>query len=257
MRHGRAPGIDKHRMKLLHRVALITGGSRGIGRAIALGFAREGAKVCIASRNEGQLKRTAEEIHALGEQELAVRCDVTDTADVARLVDQAHSRFGAIDILVNNAGGTYQRAPLVASDGERWRKTIELNLLGVYNCCRAVVPHMQEAGSGKVINIGSGAGHRPRAGNSAYDIAKAALSHLTRTLAMEVWEDGVDVNELIPGPVYTELTREIFPPPGEAPAIAESERVKLPEDCVELALYCLILGSKNPRLPGDHFSSME
>lgn len=225
-------------MKLLHKVALITGGSRGIGRAMALGFAREGAKVCIAARDEGQLKRTAEEIHALGEQELAIRCDVTDAGDVARLVDKTVSRFGGIDILVNNAGALFQRSPLAASDPDQWRKTFEVNLFGAYYCTREVIPLMRDGGGGKIINIGSGAGHAARGGNTSYDVSKAALAHLTRTLALELWQSGIEVNELIPGPVYTEMTKEVFPLPGTtSPPIASSERVKSPEECVELALF--------------------
>ncbi|MCA9268670.1 MAG: SDR family oxidoreductase, partial [Planctomycetales bacterium] len=168
---------------------------------------------------------------------LAVACDVTSPEDVARMVDRTLTRFGRIDVLVNNAGGTHCRGHVAGSDPAAWKETLLLNLLGAYHCCREVLPAMTASGGGKIINIGSGAGVAARAGNSAYDAAKAALHHFTRTLALEVWQQGVDVNELVPGPVETDLTHEVFTPGGMTPPLADSERLKQPEEVAELALF--------------------
>lgn len=241
-------------MKLANQVALVTGGSRGIGRAVALGLAREGADVCIAARSREALEAVADEIRALGRDVLAAPCDVTDAAQVDDLVAQTLARFGRIDLLVNNAGGNHQRAALAESDLASWCGTMQLNLHSTFYCCRAVVPHMVAAGRGKIINVGSGAGYAARPGNNAYDVSKAAVRHLTRCLALEVWQHGIEVNELIPGPVYTDLTKEVFAPPGHStpPPIAPSERVKSPEECVDLVVF---LATQPPGGPtGQSFS---
>lgn len=223
-------------MKMQGKTALVTGGGRGIGRAIALGFAREGADICVVSRTTEEIERVADEVRQVGRRAVAIRCDVAGRRDVEAAVTKAAAEMGRIDILVNNAGGGLERTNVGDDDPDNWARVIEINLLGTYHFCRAVLPHLRDAGGGSIINVGSGMGHQARATNSSYNASKAAVWMLTRCLSMEVWQDGISVNELIPGPVYTELTSEIFHPDKPHPAI-DSEHVKLPEEVVPLAIF--------------------
>ncbi len=224
-------------MKLQDQVAVVTGGGRGIGRAVALAFARQGARVAVIARTATQLDEVAQQIQAEGGEALALPCDVTDPEAVRQAMQQVVDRWGRLTLLVNNAGGALVRKKLWETEPELWRTSIEVNLLGTFHCCRWAVPHMIRSGGGKIINVGSGVGHEPRAGNSAYCSAKAGVWMLTRCLALELWEYDIEVNEVVPGPVYTELTAEIFDPTGKTPPLAPSERVKTPDDCVELFLF--------------------
>jgi len=223
-------------MKLTGKAALVTGGGRGIGRAIALAIAAEGGDVAVLGRTQVEIEAAAAEIQAMGRCGVSEVCDVTDCAAVQRAVDSAVEHLGRLDILVNNAGGGTERTRVGEDDPEGWVRAIEVNLHGTYYCTRAALPHLKAAGGGKIINVGSGMGHQPRKGNSSYNAAKAGVWMLTRCLAMELWEDGIDVNELIPGPVYTELTSDIFPQRGPHPQI-EGEQVKAPEDVVPIAMF--------------------
>ncbi len=224
-------------MKLKEQVAVVTGGGRGIGRAVALAFARQGAQVAVMARTASQLDEVVASIQAEGGQGLAIPCDVTDPAAVEQAMNEVVRHWGKLTLLVNNAGGALVRKKLWETEPELWRTSIEVNLLGTFHCCRYAVPHMIRSGGGKIINVGSGVGHEPRPGNSAYCSAKAGVWMLTRCLALELWEHQIEVNEVVPGPVYTDLTAEIFDPTGKTPPLAPSERVKTPEDCVELFLF--------------------
>ncbi|MEQ8789652.1 MAG: SDR family oxidoreductase [Pirellulaceae bacterium] len=223
-------------MKLTGKTALITGGGRGIGRAMALAFARQGADVAVLGRTQAEIDEVASQIEALGRRGVAEICDVTDRAAVERAIEAAVKKLGRLDILVNNAGGGTERTRVGEDDPDGWVRAIEVNLHGTYFCTRAALPHLKAAGGGKIINVGSGMGHQPRKGNSSYNAAKAGVWMLTRCLAMELWEHGIDVNELIPGPVYTELTSDVFPQSGPHPQI-EGEQVKSPEDVVPIAMF--------------------
>ena len=224
-------------MKLKEQVAVVTGGGRGIGRAVALAFARQGAQVAVMARTASQLDEVVASIQAEGGQGLAIPCDVTDPVAVEQAMNEVVRHWGKLTLLVNNAGGALVRKKLWETEPELWRTSIEVNLLGTFHCCRYAVPHMIRSGGGKIINVGSGVGHEPRPGNSAYCSAKAGVWMLTRCLALELWEHQIEVNEVVPGPVYTDLTAEIFDPTGKTPPLAPSERVKTPEDCVELFLF--------------------
>ncbi|MBT4866846.1 MAG: SDR family oxidoreductase [Planctomycetaceae bacterium] len=238
-------------MTLAGKVALITGGGRGIGRAIALAFAREGADVCVTARSEGEIAAVAAEIQELGRRGIAVTADIADRVQVEAMVEATATQLGRIDIVVNNAGGGLERTQVGDDDPDVWANVIEINLLGTYYCSRAVLPHLRNAGGGTIINIGSGMGHQARAKNSSYNAAKAAVWMFTRCLALEVWEENITVNELIPGPVYTELTSEIFEADRPHPAI-NSEWVKQPEDVVPLALFLAAQEQNGPT--GQSFS---
>ena len=237
--------------RLAGKVVLVTGGGRGIGRATALALAGAGADVAVAARSEGEIAAVADEVRALGRRALAVACDVTRFDACQATVERVVGELGRLDVLVANAGGAEEHRPVLDSDPERWAWTVSVNLIGVYHCCRAALPALVAAGGGKIVTIGSGMGHAPVPGNSAYNAAKAGAWMLTRCLAQEVWEQGIDVNEVVPGPVLTRLTEDRFVV-GEPPPLAPSERVKGPDEVGELVLW---LATRPPGGPtGQSFS---
>ncbi|MBP87705.1 MAG: short-chain dehydrogenase [Planctomycetaceae bacterium] len=238
-------------MQLYGKSAIVTGGGRGIGRSIALAFARAGADVCVIARTQSQIDEVAEEIRKLGRTGAAIVCDVTDFASVESAVNDAANALGRIDILVNNAGGGEERTKVGDDDPAAWRHAIEVNLLGTYYFSRETLPHLRKGGGGTIINVGSGMGHQARVGNSSYNAAKAGVWMLTRCMAMELSEQDVTVNELIPGPVATELTSGLFEEDKPHPSIP-GEWVKAPDDVVSLALYLAGQGPKGPT--GQSFS---
>jgi len=219
------------------QAVLVTGGGRGIGRAIALAAAEAGADVCVTARSKDQIESVAAEIRDLGQTGCAAVCDVSDLASVSNMIESAVRDLGRLDILVNNAGGGLERTPVGEDDPVAWKEVIEINLFGTYYCSRQALPHLK-ASRGKIINIGSGMGHQPRATNSSYNVAKAGVWMLTRCLAMQLWDEGIAVNELIPGPVETDLTRTIFQSDRPHPQMS-SEWVKQPEDIVPLAMLMM------------------
>jgi len=192
-------------MKLENRIALITGGGRGIGRAITLAFAREGARVVLAARTGQQVEDAAAEI---GNEEIAlpVVCDVSDLASVELMFARVSVRFGrSPDILVNNAG-IAESAPLVKTDDDLWQRHLAINLTGTFYCTRAAVPPMLEQGWGRVINIASIAGKTGAPYIAAYSASKHGVLGLTRSIALEVAAKGITVNAICPGYVDTDMT---------------------------------------------------
>ncbi len=218
------------------QVALVTGGGRGIGRAVALAMGRAGASVAICARTPAQLDAVAGELDALGAPALARACDVTDGAAVEAMLAAVNTRFGRLDVLVNNAGGSDAHGTLLDSAPDAWWRTVEVNLRGTYLVTRAALPLLRRSAPSRIINVGSGLGHGPRPGNSAYAAAKAGVWMLTRCLAEEVWPLGIEVNEVVPGPVATDATRDTMRV-GGPPPYAESERVKTPEEVAEAVLW--------------------
>ena len=206
-------------MKLSGKVAIVTGASRGIGKAIALGFAREGARVVCAARSEvekksgleGTIHGTAKEIEDCGGEAFAVKCDVTDETSVAAMVEKATARFGRIDVLVNNAGVAFFY-PVIETPLKRWETVLKVNLTGAFLCAKAVLPLMMAQRSGSIINISSHAADEKDLGTVptgvAYAVAKAALDRFTWGLAGEVGGYNIAVNGLKPKePVDTEGMR--------------------------------------------------
>ena len=217
---------------LSDKVAVVTGSGRGIGRAIAIAYAAEGADLVLAARTAAELEAVAVEIRALGRNVIAVPTDVIRRGAVDDLAGAVRREFGRLDILVNNAGGGLEHKGILDSDPALWIADVTVNCISAYLVSRALLPLMIESGGGRVINVGSGMGHRPTASGAAYHVGKAGLWMFTRCLAEEVWHHNITVNELIPGPVATRLTASSGPPP-----YADSEVIKDPEDVAPLALF--------------------
>lgn len=194
-------------MKLKDHLTLITGGGRGIGRAIAFAFAREGANVVVAARTRQQVENAAKEIaNQFGVETLAVECDVADTESVARAFEKVKQKFGrGPDLLVNNAG-VAETSPFVKTDEAMWQRHLEVNLTGTFRCTHAALPEMLERCWGRVINIASIAGKTGAPYISAYAASKHGVLGLTRSLALEVGANGITVNAICPGYVDTEMT---------------------------------------------------
>ena len=195
------------------RVAIVTGGSAGIGRRIALEFAKAGADVVVASRRLAVLEEVAQEIRALGRRSLAVQTDVTKKADVDNLVQKVMDEFGVIDILVNNAG-IFAGPSFLELDEDEWDRVIDTNLKSCYLCCQAVGKRMVERKKGCIINVSSNVGVTTCGGYSGpYPVAKAGEIMLTKGLAWELGKYNIRVNAIAPGNIRTEMTRSWWSDP--------------------------------------------
>ena len=189
------------------KVVLVTGASRGIGRAIALAFAGEGCRLALASRTGQVLAAVADEVGTLGGEARHWVTDVTDPTQVETLVQHVCRAWGGVDVLVNNAGGGYPKAFEAVSD-EEWEQVVNLNLFSAIRLTRAVLPHMRERGGGQIINIAALSGRVPRLGQIASNAAKAALINFTESLAAEVAPHGIRVNAVCPAAILTERWEE-------------------------------------------------
>jgi len=196
-------------MRLANKVALITGGSRGIGRAIALSFAGEGAKVAVAGRKKDRCDQVVTQISESGGNAIGIQADVAGEADVTRMVELTKDKFQHVDILVNNAAVNLPYRAVTDLSLDEWNWVMGVNLTGTFLCCRAVLPQMMARRSGKIINIASIGGRIGAAGRTPYRPAKAAVISFTYCLAAEVKEFGIDVNAICPGAVETDMLHEI------------------------------------------------
>ncbi|MBF0595694.1 MAG: SDR family oxidoreductase [Candidatus Omnitrophica bacterium] len=195
---------------LKDKVVLITGASRGIGRAVARGFVREGARVMLVARSSDDLADAENEFNTLSDgHALAIATDVSKPIDVQEMIRKASAPFGVVDVLVNAAGSQQPIGPLMSVDAQSWMRDVEINLFGTMLCCRAVLPGMMARKYGKIINFSGGGAASPRPNFSAYACAKAAVVRFTETLAFEMKEYGVDINAIAPGPVNTHMTQEV------------------------------------------------
>jgi NAD(P)-dependent dehydrogenase (short-subunit alcohol dehydrogenase family) len=192
------------------RVALVTGASRGIGRAIALTFARERARVALVARSSAEIEAAAAEIEAAGGEAIALTADVADARQVQAAVDRCLERFSRIDILINNAGMLGPLGPLVDNPVEEWLQTVQVNLGSVFLLLHAVLPTMIRQRYGKIINLSGGGAAYGRPNFTAYGVSKAAVVRLTESVAGEVREYGIDVNAMAPGAVNTGMLRQVL-----------------------------------------------
>ena len=232
------------------KVAVVTGGGRGIGRAIARMLALEGADVALCARTQEEIDAVALELRGLGRRAVAHSVDVAKWEQVQSFAQSVARELGKVDVLVNNAGGGVERnTPIAESDPARWWRAIEVNLQGTYYVTRAFLEHLNDGA--KIVNIGSGMGHEaPRGGNSSYNVAKAGVRMFTQALAVEVWERGIQVNEVLPGLVANGLDPEAkleeARKASSAPRFAPSERLKHPDRVAEIVLWLATRGEDGP-----------
>jgi len=238
-------------MMVSHRkIALVTGAARGIGRAIALDLASEGADIVVNYRSrQDAAENVAQEIRDMGRRALVIKADVADEGQVKSMVDRAVEEFGTIDILVNNAalhrGGRVQKI-----EPEDWDLVINAALRGAYNCCRHVVPLMVERRSGRIINISSYAGLHGYPGDTAYGSAKAGIIGFTKSLAKETAKRGITANVVVPGFLKTDMTAPLFNT--EEKLKVELERIPLgrPGELHEIAEVVSFLAFKGSYMTG-------
>jgi NAD(P)-dependent dehydrogenase (short-subunit alcohol dehydrogenase family) len=190
------------RLRLDGKVAIVTGGGTGLGKAMALAMAGAGADVVVSARREAPIEAVAEQIAAKGRRGMAIKADVTDSAQVQVMVERVLAEFGKIDILINNAGGGGGAAPgrtLFDITDEDWRKGIDTNLTGAFYCSRAAAAHMVERKSGSIINVASGHGMRGAPNSFMYNSAKAGTITFTKSLALSLVGDNIRVHCIVPG----------------------------------------------------------
>jgi len=225
--------------KLAGKVALITGASRGLGKAMALALAQEGASIALVARDREQLEKSAEEVWRTGSGAQVFPADVTSEEQVLRLEKQVAQAFGRIHILINNAGINI-RKNLTDFTLEEWRRVLDTNLTSTFLMCRSFVPHMKGNGYGRVINLASTMAHVSIAARTAYSASKTAILGLTRALALELAPEAITVNAISPGPFATEMNTPLI----ENPEINAQFVAKIPlgrwgrvEEVGQLAVY--------------------
>ncbi|MFH5824676.1 SDR family NAD(P)-dependent oxidoreductase [Georgenia sp. AZ-5] len=225
---------------LAGKAALVTGAGRGIGRAIALAFAEEGADVVVTSRTASELQETAALVEALGRRALPVVTDMSDRDQIFSLVDRALGAFGQLDVVVSNAAPASRGGALVDMPIEHLQTMLTVNIEGTVSLLQAAGPHMLRRGSGSVIIVSSTLGLKGNPFSVPYGATKAALNHLTQSLAGEWGPDGVRVNALLPGPVETERVRPVTDDPVKRAQIAElfaTKRWPRMEEITEPAVF--------------------
>jgi NAD(P)-dependent dehydrogenase (short-subunit alcohol dehydrogenase family) len=228
------------------KVALITGASQGLGRALALAFAREGARVVVNARSEESVRPIAGEVEEAGGEVLAVAADVSKDSDVKRLVDETVERFGRIDVLVNNAGLLGPRVAIADYPEDEWRRVIDANLTGPFLVSRAAIPHLSEGAS--IINLVSGVSVEGRAEWGAYSVSKFGLEGLNQILAAELAERGVRVNAVDPGGMRTDMRAAAYPEEDPQTRITPEENT---------AVFVYLASDESQGVTGERFKAQE
>lgn len=236
------------------KVAVVSGAGRGIGRAVVRDLAAAGADIGMCSRSEEELDALAAEVRALGRKVVAMPTDVAEWKEVAAFAEAVKAELGPVDLLFNNAGVSLDNGPLTESDPAIWRRVIDINLLGVYHVARAFINDMPRGS--QILNTGSGAGANAGPNQSSYNVSKAGVHMLTGALSLEVWDRGILVNTLIPGPVATLIANWSKDPVSEESILAEfegkpapqapSEIVKPASEVAEFVHYIFSLPESGP-----------
>ena len=238
--------FDLTQFSLKDKIALVTGGGRGIGQAIAFGFAKAGAKVIITSRKIEDLETTAKEIKAFGGEAFPLQSHLGKYDEIQKMVNTVVDKYKRIDILVNNAGASPAMGSVLDSDERLWDTIMNLNLKGVYFVSQAVAKIMKKQGGGKIINIASVDGFNPEPGVSVYSISKAGVRMITKAFARELASFNIQVNAIAPGPISTKMMNSHWfhlSPEEAKKAKAELEkmlptgRIGLPDEIAGAALY--------------------
>jgi 3-oxoacyl-[acyl-carrier protein] reductase len=231
-------------LELTGKVALVTGAAQGIGKAVALLLARNGADLVVSDINLEKAQETAKEIQAIGRKALAVKVDVANLRDVERMVQAVLEQLHQIDILVNNAGITRDKLILRMTE-EDWDAVIDVNLKGTFNCTKVVIRHMSKQKSGKIVNIASVVGEMGNAGQANYSASKAGVIGFTKTIAREFAQRGINVNSIAPGYVETPMTNALPEKvKEELKRMIPMERLGRPDDIAEAVLF-LVSASSN------------
>lgn len=232
--------MSLQQFSLAGRVAIVTGGSRGIGKAIAMGLAEAGADVVVASRKLPDLEAVASEISALGRRSLAVAAHMGQREDIENLVSRVKREFGRIDILVNNAGTNPVFGPVLDEEERAWDHIMNVNLKGYFLMSQAVAKTMIEQKKGAIVNVASVAGLRPVTGLGFYSISKAGVIMLTKVLASELGQYNIRVNAIAPGVIQTRFSQALWGDPDILRRAVESSalgRIGQPEEMVGAVLY--------------------
>ena len=228
------------------KVIVVTGASQGLGRALALAYAEEGASLVVNSRSEDSVRPVAEEVEGLGADVLAVAADVSEAEDVKRLVDAAVERFGRIDVLVNNAGLLGPRVEISDYSEDEWRRVLDANLTGPFLVSKAAIPHVPEGGS--IINVVSGVSVEGRAEWGAYSVSKFGIEGLTQILAAELQEKGVRVNAVDPGGMRTGMRAAAYPDEDPETRITPEENT---------AVFLYLASDESGGVTGERFKAQE
>lgn len=228
-------------MKLQDKVAIITGGGRGLGRSVALTFGKEGANVALAARTKEQIEHVADELRSFRRSAIAVPTDVSDEDQVNHLVKRTLEAYGTIDILVNNAGIRGSIGPIHKISLEEWEQTLRLNLTATFLCSKAVLPVLMEKKEGKIINVATTITPRPNL--TPYMVAKAGVTHFTKQLSRELKDFNIQVNAIHPGVMDTQMQKELREAGMEAIGTDMFTRMKeegilhLPDEPAQLVLF--------------------
>jgi NAD(P)-dependent dehydrogenase (short-subunit alcohol dehydrogenase family) len=231
---------------LRDKVTLITGASQGLGRALALAFAREGARVVVNARREDSVRPVAGEAESAGAEVLAVAADVSKEADVQRLVGESVERFGKIDVLVNNAGLLGPRVAIEDYPEDEWRRIIDANLTGPFLVSKAAIPHLSDGAS--IINVVSGVSVEGRAEWGAYSVSKFGVEGLNQILAAELAERGVRVNAVDPGGMRTDMRAAAYPEEDPQTRITPEENT---------AIFLYLASDESEGVTGERFKAQE
>jgi NAD(P)-dependent dehydrogenase (short-subunit alcohol dehydrogenase family) len=238
--------VPEYNAALQDKVTLITGASQGLGRALALAFAREGTRVVVNARSEESVRPVAEEVEGTGAEVLAVAADVSEGADVERLVGESVDRFGKIDVLVNNAGLLGPRVAIEDYPEEEWRRVLDANLTGPFLVSKAAIPYLSDGAS--IINLVSGVSVEGRAEWGAYSVSKFGMEGLNQILAAELAERGVRVNAVDPGGMRTDMRAAAYPEEDPQTRITPEENT---------AVFLYLASDESKGVTGERFKAQE